>query len=271
MADWSVVARSEDVNRIPELVYGIPDPRLAGLVLTYTAHDHTHPEPLPWRVVALAAVTVTIDLETPQRALPSGGSFPNSPVIGMRDRPLEISQGGRACGITIGLTPSGAHALFGPLWDFTNTSVGLADLVGGSIIDQVASEIGWAARFRLLDSWLGPRIATGHELMPPVLGALAGLAASAGRVRIGDLADDVGWTRQHLVSRFRRQVGLTPKTMARVIRLHRAVSLMTGTMTLGDIAHTCGYADQSHLNRDFRALTGSVPGEVGGQVPFVSA
>ncbi|MGO1486815.1 MAG: helix-turn-helix domain-containing protein, partial [Brevibacterium aurantiacum] len=54
--------------------------------------------------------------------------------------------------------------------------------------------------------------------------------------------------------------GIGPKEAARVIRFDRARRMIsTQTRTLADIAATCGYADQSHLNRDFRLLTGTSP------------
>jgi transcriptional regulator GlxA family with amidase domain len=80
-------------------------------------------------------------------------------------------------------------------------------------------------------------------------------------VRIDALADEVGWTRRHLNARFREQIGLSPKEVARLARLHRAASLLPGASDWAEVAHRCGYADQSHLNRDLRALTGCAPTE----------
>ncbi|MGH3862242.1 helix-turn-helix domain-containing protein [Actinokineospora sp.] len=264
MAEWSIVAPGEDVARIDELVYAAPDPRLAGKVLTYTAHDYTHPEPISWQVIALGAVTVTIDIDRPVR-LVGAESMPVSPVLGLRDRPVTITQSGHAHGITIGLSPAGAYALFGlPLSEIANAAIGLGDLVGSRachLADQLAHTPTWAERFRIVDRHLLAWSQDGPRLARPVHGAWHRLMSSHGRVRIGALADEIGWTRQHLVSRFRGQIGLTPKTVARVARLHRATTLINdpGALSWADIAHDSGYADQSHLNRDFRDLTGSTP------------
>jgi AraC-like DNA-binding protein len=58
-------------------------------------------------------------------------------------------------------------------------------------------------------------------------------------------------------------VGLAPKTVARVLHFRRAVNLLRSAQTTRwvDIAHECGYYDQSHFNRDFRDLAGTSPGE----------
>ena len=88
------------------------------------------------------------------------------------------------------------------------------------------------------------------------------LAAADGRVAAGALADEVGWSRRHLAARWRRDVGMGPKAVARVLRFQRALRLLREGRALADVAYDCGYADQPHLNREFRALGGSTPGEV---------
>jgi transcriptional regulator GlxA family with amidase domain len=87
------------------------------------------------------------------------------------------------------------------------------------------------------------------------------LHRTAGRVRVGDLARDVGWSARHLGTVLRRETGLGPKTAARVVRFDRArrsVAARRG-QDLAGVAVDCGYADQSHLDRDFRAFTGLPP------------
>jgi AraC-like DNA-binding protein len=258
MSTWSMVAPGEQISRLPELVYGHPHPLLATHVLTYTAHDYVHQEPMPWRFLPLCAVTAGIDLVAPPRS-----GMPSSPVCGLRDRPLDaVEQPGHTSGIALGLTPLGAHALFGlPLGELANQVVGLPDLLGRDAVrltERLAEIPGWAARFRLLDTVLLSRLRDAPVLARPVRGAWHRLTGSHGRVRIGELADELGWTRQHLAARFREHIGLTPKTVARMARLNRAVTLLPGRAP-ADVALACGYADQAHLNRDFRLLTGSTP------------
>jgi AraC-like DNA-binding protein len=62
---------------------------------------------------------------------------------------------------------------------------------------------------------------------------------------------------------FRRTFGMPPKTFARVLRFDAAVRrLRSGRVTgWADLAASCGYADQAHLAREFRALSGSPPSE----------
>jgi AraC-like DNA-binding protein len=98
------------------------------------------------------------------------------------------------------------------------------------------------------------------------------LVRSAGRVGVQELADETGWSRRHLLTRFRTQVGLAPKTTARVLRFHHAVRLLAPASVYGgrpgiaapsisDVAAACGYADHAHLVREFHALAGCTPTE----------
>ena len=80
-----------------------------------------------------------------------------------------------------------------------------------------------------------------------------------------------GWSRRHLLTRFRAQVGLAPKTAgagaavppggpaagtaASAPRPGRPVR------SIADVAAACGYADHAHLVREFRALAGCTPTE----------
>jgi AraC-like DNA-binding protein len=253
-----MVVPGQQVSRLDELLYRRPHPLLAAHVLTYTAHDYVHPEPMPWQFTPLCAVLVGIDLVAPART-----GFPPSPVCGLRDRPVTvIEEPGRTCGIGLGLTPLGAHALLGvPLGELANRLVGLEDLLGRRatlLTERLAEAPDWPARFRLLDEVLLTWLRDGPTLTRPMRGAWHRLTTSNGRIRVTALADELGWTRQHLVTRFRRHLGLTPKTVARLARLNLATSMLTNR-PLAEVATACGYADQAHLNRDFRLLTGSTP------------
>ncbi|MFC7615830.1 hypothetical protein ACFQV2_22400 [Actinokineospora soli] len=154
-----------------------------------------------------------------------------TPVTGLRDTPRTLTDpAGRSCAITIALTPDGAHALFGvPLREIANRTVSWTDLLGrrgATIPDQLAEARDWRTRFRVLDHHL-VTLMRPRTLTPQVRGAWHRLTTTAGAIRIDTLADELGWTRQHLHTRFRDQIGLTPKTVARLARLGRATTLMS--------------------------------------------
>jgi AraC-like DNA-binding protein len=61
----------------------------------------------------------------------------------------------------------------------------------------------------------------------------------------------------------RRRIGLSPKWLVQRRRLHDAADLLRAgeRVDLARVAAELGYADQAHLTRDFRSVTGVTPGE----------
>ena len=59
-----------------------------------------------------------------------------------------------------------------------------------------------------------------------LLWAWSQLAQARGSISIQDLADDIGWSRRHFSERFRREIGITPKTAARIFRFEHSCRLM---------------------------------------------
>ena len=86
------------------------------------------------------------------------------------------------------------------------------------------------------------------------------IARSHGGLPISLVADEVGWSRRHLNTQFNAEFGIGPKEAARVLRYDRARRMiLSGRSKIADIAAICGYADQAHLNRDFKSFTGVSP------------
>jgi AraC-like DNA-binding protein len=79
------------------------------------------------------------------------------------------------------------------------------------------------------------------------------LAAGA---TVADTAAEVGLSARQLHRRARELYGYGPKTLARILRLRRALALLDGGLPAGRVAADAGYADQPHLAREVRTLAG---------------
>ena len=165
--------------------------------------------------------------------------------------------------VEIRLTPLGAHLVLGvPMDELACHTIALEDVWGeSSLVERLHDAPTWGARFGLLDAVLAARLAAARPLAPELEAAWRRLVATAGAVTVAELADEAGWSRRHFSARFTRAAGLAPKTFARVLRFQRAKELLVAPAgpSLGEIALDCGYYDQAHLNRDFRAFAGCTP------------
>ena len=209
----------------------------------------------------------------------SGGGGVQAPVVhdsfvaGLHDAFALVDSPGAAFCLEVEFTPLGAYRFFRtPMHLLTGRTVELTDLIGraaGRIADRLHAAADWSARFRLLDRIIAARVAGGADAAAPVRHAWRRLEACGGAVRVGALAQSVGWSRKHLVRQFREQVGLPPKTVARILRFGRAVDLLEAAdLSLAAVAVDCGYADQAHMTRDFRRFAGYTPADfVKRQVP----
>ncbi len=94
-------------------------------------------------------------------------------------------------------------------------------------------------------------------------------ALDAGRP-VAATADELGLGARQLHRRSLAAFGYGPKTLARVLRLHRALALARDGVPFADTAARAGYADQAHLARDVRELAGLPLGELLGRRPLAA-
>jgi AraC-like DNA-binding protein len=128
----------------------------------------------------------------------------------------------------------------------------------------------WQARFAILDETFACA-ATSVDGARAVAWAWRRLAESHGTRPIEALARDIGWSRPHFTQRFRCELGVTPKTAARIFRFERACRVIKDTRApLAGVAAACGYHDQAHLTREWNAMAGCTPRTwIARELPFL--
>ncbi|MFI6439394.1 helix-turn-helix domain-containing protein [Streptomyces sp. NPDC050759] len=248
-------------------------PGLRPYLRSYVGYWEAVTTPYEARLVPTGRATLLISLAEPfsqvrRLGVPDAGSGNiGSLVVGLEDRPAICTHPGGQEAIRVEFTPLGAYRLFGlPMSELTNLAVGIRDVLGPEaevLVERMAATPDWAARFDLLDAALLARLEYGPQPTPEVRRAWQLLASSAGAVPIARIAAEVGWSQGYLTRRFTQQIGLTPKASARVLRFRHAVALLgRGATSLTEISTACGFYDQAHLNREFRAIAGTTPGQM---------
>jgi AraC-like DNA-binding protein len=216
-----------------------------------------------------------LPIEVPAAGAMRPGTY-GIPVGGLHTRPVLLPQdqgrdgrpGPPQRGIQLAVHPLAARALFGlPASELTGQVLELRDVVGGvggELTERLTESIGGRAAARLVMDWVDSRLsdALPDRLAPELHRAFALIVESAGRCRIADVADDVGWSRRHLTARLRAETGLGAKDLARVTRFQQSRSLLvTSDLPLAQVAATCGYTDQPHLTAEWREFAGCTPGQ----------
>ena len=237
-----------------------PSAALLGKVSKYYGFTETTPTTMRRREGPRRDVVLMIGFG--EGWLINGERF-SSFAAGLHDRQVTTEHGGRSFGIHVDLAPPAAYMLFAlPMHLLAQQVVSLEDVLDEpSLADRLHDAGSWADRFRVLDTVIVKRLAEARPPSAGVVWAWGRLLETDGTVAVGTLAEQLGWSRKRIVARFREEVGLPPKTVARLLRFDRARALVERAQRpdWARIAVECGYYDQSHLINDFRAVTGRTP------------
>src|SRR3954447_3695944 len=247
-----------------ETVHRAPPAALRPHVLGYVGYREWLPQPFRRLEVPSGEVHVIVSFGPKVRAPAPVRSFVAAP----RTEHTIVDFDAEQHGIEIRLTPIGAHMLLGiPMHELADRVTEIEDVLGrdGAELPERLWDAGtWPRRFALLDRLLARRLADARTPAAGVEHVWSRLVETHGAAPVEALAAEAGWSRRHLFARFRDHTGLPPKVFARILRFQRAAALMTDAAgpSLCEIALDCGYYDQAHLNRDFRAFAGRTPTEL---------
>lgn len=258
------------------MVQRAPHPALRPHVLDYVAYDEE-------------TTSFASRLETPSKRVPlilnlgptllvSGPAYErpwSTPELGffasLHETYAIVRSPGRQRGIEVNLTPIGAHRAFGlPMHETTSRPIELEWVLGAAgprLVERLREAADWSECFDVLDRFFIARL-EGPDRSPEVRWAWSVLERRQGRVEVGALACELGWSHRRLIARFREQVGLPPKLMARILRFDRATALVRDGTDMGwaELAAHCGYYDQAHLIRDFHQFAGTTPADYAARV-----
>ena len=256
---WAMVSRA-------------PDPRLRPYVSEY--HGYREQAAGPMRrlqapfdgLPMIVTFGPTIDIINGDRPA-ERGAF-RSFLAGLHDVHVFTEYEGEQCGLQVNFTLLGAYRFLNlTMSDIANRCLDLGDLLGASevelLVDALQDAEDWPTRFDLMDHFLLERLGRGRPMSPDIAWALKSLQTSHGARSIGALSRDLSCSRKTLIQRFHAQIGLSPKSVASILRFAFAVERIrtADEESWADLAIACGYYDQAHFNRDFRRYSGRTPRE----------
>ena len=199
---------------------------------------------------------------------PAGGSSWSRCTRGVVHGPQTtyFLTGPKPKGTVIGVSfrPGAAGAVLGvPAEALVDRHVSIEELWGcrgRELHERLSSAVDPRAALTLLERELLARIHRPLLIHPAVAYALRAALPDAGLARVKDVQRETGYSPRRFIELFRSAVGLTPKHYYRIRRFSRVLSrLAAREAPLADLAASSGYADQSHLTREFRELAGVTP------------
>ncbi|GEO84526.1 MULTISPECIES: AraC family transcriptional regulator [Alphaproteobacteria] len=110
----------------------------------------------------------------------------------------------------------------------------------------------------------------GREQRAPIEGRERTAVWRARDYLIANFATDIGLeelagiarlSRAHLIRVFRKEFHITPHAFLTDVRIRRARALLCLGRSPADVAFACGFADQAHFTRHFKARVGVTPGQ----------
>ena len=191
--------------------------------------------------------------------------LPRCYLVGMLDEPFRLRADGPVQAVAARFFAWGLHPLLGHM--LTRPPNGMHDL--DACWPHLAAQIAQAMRHgdgnlavAHLHDFL---IAQALHVQPDqnALQAARLLLRRQGQVKIGDLADSCHVSRRQLERTFSAVVGISPKALACKMRFEHVRDQLwrTPDCDLATLAHSCGYADQAHLTREFKRFSHRTPGQ----------
>jgi AraC-like DNA-binding protein len=238
-----------------------PSPAVAAVVDRYWYVRWALPahESIDQRIVTLPAVTLSIE----------SGDVPAPLVItGAQRRAWARRISGHGEVFAMRLRPAGL-AVLGDLsavsiLDATDPVTADLDPRLHELMSEIASAGGVEGRTAAADRAIAARLAQ-HPIHAEgrLANAILDELTARLRTRAGDgLAEHFGVTERAIQRALHRTIGLGPKRVTRLVRLQEVARVLSspGAPELATLAAELGYADQAHLQHDFRDVAGVTPG-----------
>jgi len=247
-----------------------PKPPVAEFVEVFWLYVGSRPAHVRERLLPMGTMELVINLREEELRVGDKGevdrfrTYGRSLVSGVHTNYFVLDTSSRQSVMGVHFRPGGAFPFFKmPVSEFRGASVSLesiwgrsADLLREALLETDSPQ----EKFHTLERFLLARIAKPLERHPAAAHALAKFRQVPLADLISDVAEEVGLSQRRFIQVFTEEVGVSPKLFHRIQRFQKALRLMEKRETgILDIALTCGFYDQAHFIKEFRAFSGLTP------------
>lgn len=133
---------------------------------------------------------------------------------------------------------------------------------GNSVVYDLKNAERFEERMQVLGNYLTTRLQDGYETDYLANYVTRRILETHGMIKLGDLADETGYTDRYLRKVMGQKLGMTMKTFSQIVQMQWSYHLGNEQLSesnLALLAQMCGYYDQSHMNASYKKLTGMLP------------
>ncbi|HAA10889.1 MAG TPA: hypothetical protein DCE41_03995 [Cytophagales bacterium] len=187
--------------------------------------------------------------------------LPESWLTGLYSQPLLYESEQKATTLSVQFEVYGlAKLLHVPASELTNQLVESRLLLQDGVLflrEKLMRATTFAQRFRITEQFFLSRLPEGRSGLAEAIVQ----EPTFDRTSLGQISKDYGYSQKHIAHEFRCTIGLTPKKLQTLNSINRAIRMLSESPTLpsAQVALDCGFYDQSHFIRQFRAITSLTP------------
>jgi AraC-like DNA-binding protein len=250
--------------------YTIPPPaKLAGFIQFFWVLEGsaTAEKPFHHRVMAESAPEWIFYCKG-QFELFSGGAerhkTPASCLSGQMQHFKKLYTTSDFCLFGVYLFPYAIPSVFNlPAYALSDQTVDTRTLLGGEgqiLEEKIYHAPDYPTRAKLVSEFIQRRLAQSKEANSPLFPSIRQILSSSSSLSIPTLANESYLSRRHFERKFIHYTGYSPKQFQRIARFNTVIKgFERPAASLTEMAHQCGYYDQSHFIHDFRLFSGYSP------------
>lgn len=192
---------------------------------------------------------------------------PQNFAISMMKEFVEIESAGKTGFISVRFYPWGAYHFFDvPIQNFVDQTIDAVKLWGSDpdeIIRELRQGKSMEERFRCVELFLLEKLKHYQKRDPRIDGVLKFIRQTKGELSIAEIGAETGFSKKQLERKFLATVGILPKGFSRITRFLNICQNLEEQKgkTLTQLSHECGFYDQAHFIKDFKAFSGFTPKE----------
>lgn len=249
-----------------------PQPDLESIVKFYwTLEVPFDPNNKKQKIIPDGCIEMTFNFKDGIKRYTSDTEFiinPRAMIMGQRTKAYDIEPEGDVDSFAICFYPYGFSYISNTsLKDLTDIEVPIEDLFGKLAAKELEEKIIKAndteKRIRIIETFLLNKLNEHSTIERIVKTTVDTLISANGSTPINIILKDDLSKRRSLERKFKKQIGISPKQLSKVIRLHCAIKMMLNEEkgSLTNIAYENDYFDQAHFIKDFKEFIGINPKE----------